>query len=53
MYTFDVKKYGHTTEFWDNMRFLLKKGIELKVYKHIDAVSFQKIIVELKLQIPY
>ena len=30
------KSIGHTTEFWDNMRFLLKKGIELKVYKHID-----------------
>ena len=30
------KSIGHTTEFWDNMRFLLKKGIELNVYKHID-----------------
>jgi hypothetical protein len=30
------KSIGHTTEFWDNMRFLLKKGIGLKIYKHID-----------------
>ena len=30
----------HTPEFWDNMRFLLKKGIELKVYKHIDYSKY-------------
>ena len=34
------KSIGHTTEFWDNMRFLLKKGIVLKVYKHIDYSKF-------------
>ena len=34
------KSIGHTTEFWDNMRFLLKKGIELKVYKHIDYSKY-------------
>ena len=34
------KSIGHTTEFWDNMRFLLKKGIKLKVYKHIDYSKF-------------
>jgi predicted metal-dependent hydrolase len=27
-----TKSIGHTTEFWDNMRFLLKVGIKLKVY---------------------
>ena len=34
------KSIGHTTEFWDNMRFLLKKGIALKVYKHIDYSKY-------------
>ena len=28
-----TKSIGHTTEFWDNMRFLLKEGINLGVYK--------------------
>lgn len=28
-----TKSIGHTTEFWDNMRFLLKEGIKLGVYK--------------------
>lgn len=27
-----TKSIGHTTEFWDNMRFLLKKGITIGVY---------------------
>ena len=31
-----TKSIGHTPEFWDNMRFLLKKGIELNVYKKHD-----------------
>ena len=31
-----TKSIGHTTEFWDNMRFLLKKGIKLGVYKKHD-----------------
>ena len=31
-----TKSIGHTTEFWDNMRFLLKDGIELGVYKKQD-----------------
>ena len=30
------KSIGHTTEFWDNMRFLLEKGIEIGIYNHID-----------------
>ena len=30
------KSIGHTTEFWDNMRFLLEKGIEIGIYEHID-----------------
>ena len=28
-----TKSIGHTQEFWDNMRFLLKKAILLKIYK--------------------
>jgi len=35
-----TKSIGHTPEFWDNMRFLLKKGIELKVYEHIDYSKY-------------
>jgi hypothetical protein len=35
-----TKSIGHTTEFWDNMRFLLKKGIELNVYEHINYGKF-------------
>jgi len=31
-----TKSIGHTTEFWDNMRFLLKKGIKIGVYKNHD-----------------
>ena len=31
-----TKSIGHTQEFWDNMRFLLKKGIRLKLYKKHD-----------------
>ena len=31
-----TKSIGHTTEFWDNMRFLLKEGIKIKVYKKQD-----------------
>ena len=27
-----TESIGHTPEFWDNMRFLLKKAIELKIY---------------------
>ena len=30
------KSIGHTTEFWDNMRFLLKEGIKIGVYKKQD-----------------
>jgi predicted metal-dependent hydrolase len=31
-----TKSIGHTTEFWDNMRFLLKKGIKIGVYEKHD-----------------
>tara|TARA_Y100000022_G_C13199391_1_gene351945 strand:- start:8 stop:604 length:597 start_codon:yes stop_codon:yes gene_type:complete len=31
-----TKSIGHTPEFWDNMRFLLKVGIKLGVYKKHD-----------------
>ena len=34
-----TKSIGHTTEFWDNMRFLLKVGIKIKVYKKQDFNS--------------
>ena len=27
---------GHTPEFWDNFRFLLKRAIQLKIYKNVD-----------------
>ena len=30
------KSIGHTAEFWDNMRFLLEKGISTGLYNHID-----------------
>ena len=30
------KSIGHTDEFWDNMRFLLKEGIKIGVYKKQD-----------------
>lgn len=29
-----TKSIGHTEEFWDNMRYLLKKGIKIGVYKN-------------------
>lgn len=31
-----TKSIGHTQEFWDNMRFLLKKAIRLNIYKKHD-----------------
>jgi predicted metal-dependent hydrolase len=31
-----TESIGHTTEFWDNMRFLLKEGIKIKVYEKQD-----------------
>tara|TARA_B100001057_G_C22609447_1_gene855956 strand:+ start:296 stop:934 length:639 start_codon:yes stop_codon:yes gene_type:complete len=31
-----TKSIGHTPEFWDNMRFLLKHGIDLGVYKYVN-----------------
>ena len=31
-----TKSVGHTEEFWDNMKYLLKKGIKIGVYKAID-----------------
>jgi predicted metal-dependent hydrolase len=34
-----TKSIGHTTEFWDNMRFLLKEGIKIKVYVKQDFNS--------------
>jgi predicted metal-dependent hydrolase len=34
-----TKSIGHTTEFWDNMRFLLKSGIKIKVYEKQDFNS--------------
>ena len=29
-----TKSIGHTEEFWDNMRYLLKKGIKIGVYNN-------------------
>ena len=34
-----TKSIGHTTEFWDNMRYLLKEGIKIKIYKKHDYNS--------------
>ena len=34
-----TKSIGHTTEFWDNMRFLLKVGIDIGGYKKQDFNS--------------
>ena len=31
-----TKSIGHTPEFWDNMRFLLKHSIELGIYKYVN-----------------
>ena len=31
-----TKSIGHTKEFWDNMRFLLKKAIDMKIYTKQD-----------------
>ena len=31
-----TKSIGHTKEFWDNMRFLLKKSIDMKIYTKQD-----------------
>ena len=33
---------GHTKEFWDNMKFLLKKGIEIDIYTKQDFNSMPK-----------
>jgi predicted metal-dependent hydrolase len=37
-----TKSIGHTTEFWDNMRFLLREGINIGVYKKQDFNSNPK-----------
>lgn len=31
-----TKSIGHTEEFWDNMRYLLKKGIKIGVYRNVN-----------------
>ncbi len=31
-----TKSVGHTEEFWNNMRYLLKKAIKINVYKKVD-----------------
>jgi hypothetical protein len=31
-----TKSVGHTDEFWDNMKYLLKKAITINVYKPVD-----------------
>jgi hypothetical protein len=31
-----TKSIGHTEEFWDNMRYLLKQGIKVGVYQKVD-----------------
>ena len=34
-----TKSVGHTPEFWDNFRFLLKIAIKLKLYQNVDFNS--------------
>tara|TARA_B100001123_G_C15327992_1_gene1030227 strand:+ start:3571 stop:4149 length:579 start_codon:yes stop_codon:yes gene_type:complete len=34
-----TKSVGHTEEFWDNFRYLLKKAIHIGVYKEIDFAN--------------
>ena len=34
-----TKSVGHTEEFWNNFRYLLKKAIEIGVYKSVDFES--------------
>ena len=31
-----TKSIGHTDEFWDNMKFLLKKSVKINIYKKHD-----------------
>jgi hypothetical protein len=31
-----TKSVGHTEEFWDNFRYLLKKAIKINIFKHVD-----------------
>ena len=31
---------GHTSEFWDNFRFLLRNAIQLKIYKDVDYKKY-------------
>ena len=31
-----TKSVGHEPEFWDNFKILLKVGIDINVYQHID-----------------
>lgn len=31
-----TKSVGHTEEFWDNFRYLLKKAIKIGIFKHVD-----------------
>ena len=31
-----TKSIGHTDEFWDNMKYLLKKGIKIGIYNKVD-----------------
>ena len=33
---------GHTDEFWTNFKFLLKKAIELNIYKEVDYSKYPK-----------
>lgn len=34
-----TKSKGHTKEFWDNFRFLLKQAIKIGIYHHVDFNS--------------
>ena len=37
---------GHTDEFWNNFKFILKNAIKIGVYKYVDFLQNHLIIVE-------
>ena len=37
-----TKSIGHTTEFWENFKFILENAVEIKIYKPIDYKSKPK-----------
>lgn len=44
-----TKSVGHTDEFWENMRYLLEKGIKLGIYKKVDYKSNPRMYCGVKI----